>query len=94
MGGRGGGERLNRETLHRLKQYLKSIKNVQQQQLLFVYPSVIYIYIIEYIALYFILIYYTLFLQEHFYNNNEAQICPKVKNKRRTIEARLRFKCN
>ena len=35
---------------------------------------------------------YTLFfLQEQFYKNNEAQICPKIKNKLRTIEARLQI---
>ena len=31
------------------------------------------------------------FLQEQFYKNNEAQICPKIKNKLRTIE--IRPKC-
>ena len=31
------------------------------------------------------------FLQEHFYKNNEAQICSKIKNKLRTIEARLQM---
>ena len=29
------------------------------------------------------------FLLEQFHKNNEAQICPKIKNKLRTIEARL-----
>ena len=31
------------------------------------------------------------FLEEQFCKNNEAQICPKIKNKLRTIEARLQF---
>ena len=34
---------------------------------------------------------YTLFIKEQFYKNNEAQICPKIKNKLRTIEARLQM---
>ena len=35
---------------------------------------------------------YRLFvLYEQFYKNNEAQICPKIKNKLRTIEARLQM---
>ena len=29
------------------------------------------------------------FISEQFYKNNEAQICPKIKNKLRTIEARI-----
>ena len=31
------------------------------------------------------------FLEEQFYNNNEAQICPKIKHKLRTIEGRLQM---
>ena len=31
------------------------------------------------------------FTRFFFYKNNEAQICPKVKNKLRTIEARLQM---
>ena len=34
---------------------------------------------------------YTLFLQEQFYKNNEAQICSKIKKKLRTFEARLQM---
>ena len=34
---------------------------------------------------------YTLFLKEQFYKNSEAQICPKIKNKLRTIEVRRCF---
>ena len=34
---------------------------------------------------------HALFLQEQFYKNNEDKICPKIKNKLRTIEARLQI---
>ena len=30
---------------------------------------------------------YTLFLQQQFYKNNEAQICPQIKNNITTIQA-------
>ena len=87
--GEGGEKGLTGRLITGSNSTLNQQKNVRQQQLLFVYPSVIYIYIIEYVALYFIFIYYTLFLQEQFYNNNEAQICPKVKNKRKQLRLGL-----
>ena len=34
---------------------------------------------------------YTLFYKNNFYKDNEAQICPKIKNKLRTIETRLQI---
>ena len=34
---------------------------------------------------------YTLFFIRTFYKNNKARICPKIKNKLRTIEARLQM---
>ena len=34
---------------------------------------------------------YTLFFIRAIYKNSEAQICPKIKNKLRTIEARLQL---
>ena len=34
------------------------------------------------------------YIKEEFYKNNEAQICPKSKNKLRTFEVRRQMQCN